>query len=118
MNTRTKLKNILLNTTVITVMSVMLITLVGCGAGDGSGANTAASTANITVKTLGCDSQIVAIMSTMSTPFLGGLGEPDTTTYSTTGQNHILIYEFTLARERITFEYNPNYCSQRVEIGI
>ena len=115
MNTRTKLKNILLNTSVITVMSVALV---GCGAGDSRGANTAASTANITVKTLGCDSQIVAIMSTMSTPFLGGLGEPDTTTYSTTGQNHILIYEFKLARERITFEYNPNYCSQRVEIGI
>jgi hypothetical protein len=109
MNIKTKLKNILLITTVTSVMT-------GCGAGDSRGANTA--TANITVKTLGCDSAIVAIMSTMSTPFLGGLGEPDTTTYSTTGQNHILIYEFRLARERITFEYNPNYCSQRVEIGI
>ena len=54
----------------------------------------------------------------MAGPSLLGLGEPDTTTYSTTGQNHLLIYEFKLARERITFEWNANYCSERVETGI
>jgi len=34
------------------------------------------------------------------------------------GQNHIMIYEFHLQHERITFEYNTNYCSERVEMGI
>lgn len=55
-------------------------------------------------------------MATMTTPNVLGLGAPDTTTYTTSGQNHIMIYEFHLQHERITFEYNTNYCSERVEI--
>ena len=54
----------------------------------------------------------------MTTPFVMGLGAPDTTTYTTSGQNHIMIYEFHLQHERITFEYNANYCSERVEMGL
>lgn len=53
-------------------------------------------------------------MSTMSTPNLLGLGEPDTTTYSTTGQNHLLKYDFFLAKMTIEFEYNAVYCRETV----
>ena len=57
-------------------------------------------------------------MATMTTPNVLGLGAPDTTTYTTSGQNHVMTYEFLLAKERITFEYNTNYCSERVEMGL
>ena len=57
-------------------------------------------------------------MATMNKPFVMGLGAPDTTKYTTRGQNHIMIYEFHSQHERITFEYNTNYCSERVEMGI
>jgi len=50
----------------------------------------------------------------MTGPYLLGLGEPDTTTYSTTGQNHILKYDFVLARTSIEFEYNTVYCRETV----
>lgn len=112
MNTSKTIKNILLNTTVTAVTAVTISTLTGCGGGDSRGSN------STNVKTYGCDSQIVAIMATMTTPNVLGLGEPDTTTYSTSGQNHILIYEFRLQKKRITFEYNPNYCSETLETGI
>jgi len=85
------------------------IALTACGNGA-----PATTTSAVEVKTLGCDSSIVAIMSTMGEPSLLGLGVPDTTTYSTTGQNHMLTYDFTLARTRIEFEYNSNYCSETV----
>jgi hypothetical protein len=85
------------------------IALTACG----NGAPTMTASA-VEVKTYGCDSSIVAIMSTMGEPSLLGLGVPDTTTYSTTGQNHILAYDFTLARTRIEFEYNINYCRETV----
>ena len=55
-------------------------------------------------------------MATMTTPFVMGLGAPDTTTYTTQGINHVMIYDFHAQHERITFEYNTNYCSERVEI--
>ena len=93
--------------TLITTASILLS---ACGAG--APANSTNS------KTYPCDSQIVAIMATMPTPNLLGLGEPDTTTYTNMGQNHVMIYEFHLEHERITFEYNANYCSERVEMGI
>ena len=93
--------------TLITTASILLS---ACGAG--APANSTNS------KTYPCDSQIVAIMATMPTPNLLGLGEPDTTTYTNMGQNHIMIYEFHLQHERITFEYNTNYCSEQVEMGI
>jgi len=105
----TKLKNILLNAT---VTSVFLLET-ACGGGDH--ANTAST---VNTKVYGCDSSIVSIMATMSTPNLLGLGEPDTTTYSTTGQNHLMIYDFHLERERITFEWNVNYCRETVETGL
>ena len=66
-------------------------------------------------KTYGCDSSIVAIMSTMGEPFLLGLGVPDKTVYSTAGQNHVLTYTFLLAKQQISFEYNANYCRETVE---
>ena len=93
--------------TLITTISVILLT--ACGGTPNNTANT---------KTYGCDSQIVAIMATMTGPFVMGLGEPDTVTYTTQGINHIMIYEFHSQHERITFEYNTNYCSERVEMGI
>ena len=57
-------------------------------------------------------------MATMSTPFVMGLGAPDTTTYTTQGQNHVMIYDFVLEHERISFEYNANYCMERVETNL
>ena len=92
-----------------TLITSLAILLTSCG-------GTSPDTTN--TKTYGCDSQIVAIMATMTTPNVLGLGAPDTTTYTTSGQNHIMIYEFHLQHERITFEYNANYCSERVEMGI
>ena len=96
-------------TSMKTLITFLTILLTSCG-------GTSPDTAN--TKTYGCDSQIVAVMATMTTPFVMGLGAPDTTTYTTSGQNHIMIYEFHLQHERITFEYNTNYCSERVEMGI
>ena len=93
-----------------TLITTISIVLAACGAG--------APTDTANSKTYPCDSQIVAVMATMPTPNLLGLGEPDTTTYTNMGQNHIMIYEFHLQHERITFEYNANYCSERVEMGI
>jgi len=83
-----------------------ILALTACGDGAPTNSNS---------KTSGCDSSIVATMSTMGEPFLLGLGVPDTTTYSTTGQNHILMYTFNLEKQRITFEYNVNYCRETVE---
>lgn len=84
-----------------------LVSLLACG--DGSHTQTAP-----VIKTYPCDSSIVAVMSTMGEPSLLGLGVPDTTTYTSTGQNHTLAYDFTLARTRIEFEYNSNYCRETV----
>ena len=92
-----------------TLITITSLALTACG-------GTPADTANS--KTYPCDSQIVAVMATMTGPYLVGLGAPDTTTYTTSGQNHIMTYEFHLEHERITFEYNANYCSERVEMGI
>jgi len=98
-----------MKTLIITLTLTALLT--ACGAGAPS--NTAPNT-TVTVKTYPCDASIVAIMSTMPTPNLLGLGEPDTTTYSTTGQNHILKYDFVLAKMTIEFEYNTVYCRETV----
>jgi hypothetical protein len=86
-----------------------LVSLLACG--DGSHTQTAPVAV---IKTYPCDSSIVAVMSTMGEPSLLGLGVPDTTTYTSTGQNHTLAYDFTLARTRIEFEYNSNYCRETV----
>ena len=94
--------------TLLTTLTACALT--ACGAGAPS------DTTNS--KTYSCDSEIVAVMATMSTPFVMGLGAPDTTTYTTQGQNHVMIYEFYLEHERISFEYNTNYCSERVETGL
>jgi hypothetical protein len=88
-----------------TLITFLFIMLTSCGGTEENTANT---------KTYPCDSQIVAVMATMTTPNVLGLGEPDTTTYTTSGQNHVLIYEFKLARQTITFEYNTNYCGETV----
>ena len=93
------------------LLTITLLTLGLTACGAGAPTNTAPNT---TVKTYPCDAGIVAIMATMSTPNLLGLGEPDTTTYSTTGQNHLLKYDFVLAKTTIEFEYNINYCRQTV----
>ena len=94
-------------------MKILILTLscalTACGGGEHTTVNT---------RVYGCDSSIVSIMATMPTPNLLGLGEPDTTTYSTTGQNHLMIYDFHLQRERITFEWNANYCRETVEMGL
>jgi hypothetical protein len=91
----------------LTILLTMLIA--SCGGQEQSTAN---------VKTYPCDSEIVAIMATMTSPFVMGLGAPDTTTYTTQGINHIMTYDFHALHERITFEYNTNYCSERVETGL
>ena len=78
-----------------------------CGGGDQPQANQ---------RITACDSGVVAVMATMAAPDLMGMGEPDTTTYTTAGQNHVLIYEFVLARTTYEFEYNANYCSLTVTI--
>jgi hypothetical protein len=88
-----------------TLITIASIALTACGGRPPDTVNT---------KTYGCDSQIVAVMATMTTPNVLGLGAPDTTTYTTSGQNHVLIYEFKLARQTITFEYNTNYCGETV----
>lgn len=93
-----------------TLISTLSIALTACGAG--APANTANS------KTYGCDSTIVSIMATMTAPYVMGLGEPDTVTYSKLGINHVMTYEFHAQHERITFEYNTNYCSERVETNL
>jgi len=85
------------------------IALTACGGQPQDTANT---------KTYGCDSNIVSIMATMTSPYVMGLGEPDTVTYTTQGINHVMIYEFHALHERITFEYNTNYCMERVEKGL
>ena len=54
----------------------------------------------------------------MTAPYVMGLGEPDTVTYSKLGINHVMTYEFHAQHERITFEYNTNYCSERVETNL
>ena len=90
-----------------TLITFLTILLTSCGGTEENTANT---------KTYPCDSQIVAVMATMPTPFVMGLGAPDTTTYTTQGINHVMIYDFHAQHERITFEYNTNYCSERVEI--
>jgi hypothetical protein len=90
-----------------TLIPILLTLVTACGGHSPDTAN---------IKTYPCDSQIVAIMATMPTPNLLGLGEPDTVTYTTQGINHIMIYDFHAQHERITFEYNTNYCSERVEI--
>jgi hypothetical protein len=89
--------------TLITIVATTV--LVACGAQNQDTGHS---------KTYGCDSSIVAIMSTMAGPSLLGLGAPDRTTYTTQGQNHMLIYEFTLEKKRIEFEYNANYCRETV----
>ena len=87
--------------TLIPIVALILNTLLtSCG-------GTAASTVN--TKTYPCDSEIVAVM---------GLGAPDTTTYTMQGINHVMTYEFNALHERITFEYNTNYCSEQVEMGL
>jgi len=93
--------------TLITLTALTLFT--SCG---GPAANTADS------KTYPCDAAIVAVMATMTSPFVMGLGEPDTITYTTQGINHVMTYDFHLLHERITFEYNVNYCSERVETNL
>ena len=92
----------------ITLLSTGIL-LTACGAGAPAENSTTA-----TIKTYPCDAAIVAIMSTMSSPNLLGLGEPDTTTYSTTGQNHMMKYDFVLAKTTIEFEYNAVYCRETV----
>jgi hypothetical protein len=79
--------------------------LTACGGGDQPQPNQ---------RITGCDSGVVAVMATMGAPNLMGMGEPDTTTYSTSGQNHVLIYEFVLAKTTYLFEYNANYCRMTV----
>lgn len=98
------------DTVYTSVMKHLILTSILALTACGNGAPT-----NSTSKTYGCDSSIVAIMSTMGEPSLLGLGVPDSTLYSTTGQNHLLVYTFTLASERITFEYNANYCRETVD---
>jgi len=98
-----------LTTTSITTLTAALV-LSACGAG--------APADSTNSKTYPCDSNIVSIMATMSSPFVMGLGEPDTITYSKLGINHVMTYEFHALHERITFEYNTNYCSERVETGL
>ena len=85
---------------------IAIFTLSACGSG---------APESTTAKTYGCDSSIVDIMSTMGEPFLLGLGVPDSTVYSTAGQNHVLTYTFLLAKQQISFEYNANYCRETVE---
>ena len=55
-----------------TLITTISIVLAACGAG--------APTDTANSKTYPCDSQIVAVMATMTTPNVLGLGEPDTTT--------------------------------------
>ena len=96
-------------------MKTLIITLTLTAGLTACGAGAPSTTApNTTVKTYPCDAGIVAVMSTMSTPNLLGVGEPDTTTYSTTGQNHLLKYDFVLAKISIEFEYNAVYCRETV----
>ena len=89
---------------------LLLFTLLtACGAGDPTNINTIP-------KVYLCDANIVAQMATMTTPYVGGLGEPDSITYTTTGNQHIMIYQFSIARQRITFEYNTSgQCRETVE---
>lgn len=93
------------------ILYIPIILLSACGAGDPN------PTANLTTtKVYPCDASIVAEMATMPTPNLLGLGEPDTTTYSTTGNQNTMIYQFDIARERITFLYNTSgQCRETVE---
>jgi len=92
----------------LTITLLLTSLLAACGAG------APVDTTAITVKNYPCDPAILTVMSTMTGPYLLGLGEPDTTTYSTTGQNHILKYDFVLARTSIEFEYNTVYCRETV----
>jgi hypothetical protein len=93
------------------ILYISIAALSACGAGDPD------STANsVTSKVYPCNAAIVAEMATMITPNMLGLGEPDTTTYSTTGNQHTMIYQFNIARERITFLYNTSgQCQETVE---
>jgi len=86
----------------------LMAQLAACGGGD----HVSAPDANQRIT--GCDSGVVAVMATMGAPNLMGMGAPDTTTYSTSGQNHVLIYQFQLARTTYEFEYNANYCRMTV----
>ena len=96
--------------TLIPIVALILNTLLtSCGGTPPSTVNT---------KTYPCDSEIVAVMATMSGPYVMGLGAPDTTIYTMQGINHVMTYEFHALHERITFEYNTNYCSERVEMGL
>jgi len=95
-------------------MKTLIITLTLTAGLTACGAGAPTTPTTTTVKTYPCDASIVAIMSTMSTPNLLGLGEPDSTTYSTTGQNHLLKYDFVLAKTTIEFEYNTVYCRETV----
>ena len=89
----------------------LIIILTACGNGPPS-----SPTSNTTSKVYPCDANIAAEMASMSTPNLVGLGEPDTTTYSTTGNQHTIIYQFSIARQRITIEYNNSgQCRETVE---
>lgn len=91
-----------------TTTFTLALILSACGGGDH------ASAPQANQRITGCDSSVVAVMATMGAPDLMGMGAPDTTTYSTSGQNHVLIYEFVLARTRYEFEYNANYCRMTV----
>lgn len=88
---------------------LILFTLLNaCGAGDPNN--------NTVSKVYPCDASIVAEMATMTTPYVGELGEPDSITYITTGNQHTMVYQFSIARERITFEYNTSgQCRETVE---
>jgi hypothetical protein len=92
-----------------TLVTIASLALAACG---GTEPDT------VTTRTYACDSQTMAVMATMTAPFVMGLGAPDTVTYSTLGINHVMTYEFRALHERITFEYNTNYCSERVEMGV
>jgi len=86
------------------------ILLAACGAG-----NPDSIPATTTSKVYPCDPGIAAEMAVMSSPYLLGLGEPDTTTYTSTGNLHTIIYQFSIARQRITLLYNTSQCKETVE---
>jgi hypothetical protein len=91
---------------------ILLTLLTACGAGD----PTRDPNNNTISKVYLCDANIVAQMAAMPTPYVGGLGEPDSITYTTTGNQRIMIYQFSIARQRITFEYNTSgQCRETVE---
>ena len=95
--------------TITYLISIIILTACGAGSPDLPSSNT-------TSKVYLCDASIVSITATFQESYFLGLGVPDTTTYVTSGQLHTIIYQFSIAKTRIKFEYNTSgQCKQTVE---